>query len=112
MEKLVWSHEVIGWQTIDIHCYRDPKKGVVNNQILDWSFKVDGVLHNASQEKVFETVAVDVIRAALDGFNGQYWHWCITLYELFLIILLKLYIYIYIHTLLQYMYCIYWLCFC
>ena len=43
----------------------------MNNQILDWSFKVDGVLHNATQEQVFDTVATDMVTAALDGYNGK-----------------------------------------
>lgn len=69
-----FAHNMINLQpdgkTIDVHCYRDPKKGVVNNQIVDWSFKLDGVLHNANQERVYETVAFDVVRAALDGYSG------------------------------------------
>jgi len=57
-------------QTVNIHCSRDPKKGIVNNQLVDWSFKLDGIMHNASQEAVFNTTAVDVVTAALDGYNG------------------------------------------
>ena len=55
---------------MNIHCSRDPKKGIVNNQLVDWSFKLDGIMHNASQEAVFNTTAVDVVTAALDGYNG------------------------------------------
>jgi len=58
-------------QTVNIHCERDPKKGMVNNQIIDWSFKLDGIMHNASQEAVFSTTAADVVTAALDGYNGR-----------------------------------------
>jgi len=49
---------------------RDPKKGMVNNQVIDWSFKVDGVLHNACQDDVYATTTADVVTAALDGYNG------------------------------------------
>ena len=58
-------------QGINIHQKKESPKGVVNNQILDWSFRLDGVFHNASQDQVFETVASDVITSALDGYNGK-----------------------------------------
>ena len=58
-------------QSINAHLKRDPKKGVVNNQILDWSFKLDGIFHNATQEHVFSTVASDMVTSALDGYNGK-----------------------------------------
>lgn len=57
-------------KSVNAHLKRDPKKGVVNNQILDWSFKLDGIFHNATQEHVFSTVASDVVTSALDGYNG------------------------------------------
>lgn len=60
------------FQTVNIHCKRDARKGVVNNQILDWSFKMDGILHNASQENMYETCAQDVVSAAIDGYNGKF----------------------------------------
>lgn len=53
---------------------RDPKKGIVNNQILDWSFKLDGIFHNATQEHVFSTVASNLVTSAIDGYNGKYLH--------------------------------------
>lgn len=57
-------------KSINTHLKRDPKKGVVNNQILDWSFKLDGIFHNATQEHVFSTVASDMVTSALDGYNA------------------------------------------
>ena len=57
-------------QTINVHCRRDAKHGVVNNQILDWSFKLDGILHNASQEFVYSKVASNIVTKAVDGYNG------------------------------------------
>ncbi|KAJ8019432.1 Kinesin-like protein KIF9 [Holothuria leucospilota] len=56
--------------TINIHAKKNEKRGVVNNQLLDWTFKMDGILHNASQEKVFETVGADVVNRVLDGYNA------------------------------------------
>jgi len=57
-------------KSVNIHCSRDPRKGHINNQVSDWSFKLDGILHNASQEILFSTTAADVVTAALDGYNG------------------------------------------
>ncbi|KAL3854393.1 hypothetical protein ACJMK2_013664 [Sinanodonta woodiana] len=57
-------------KSINIHMKRDARKGVVNNQILDWSFRMDGIFHNSSQDQVFETVSSDIVTSALDGYNG------------------------------------------
>ncbi|XP_045153638.1 kinesin-like protein KIF9 [Echinops telfairi] len=69
-----FAHEMISYgedyKSIDIHLKKDTRKGVVNNQQTDWSFKLDGVLHDASQDLVYETVAKDVVSQALDGYNG------------------------------------------
>ncbi|KAM8758571.1 kinesin-like protein KIF9 isoform 2-T2 [Rhynchonycteris naso] len=69
-----FAHEMIRYgddnKTIDIHLKKDTRRGVVNNQQTDWSFKLDGVLHNASQDLVYETVAKEVVSQALDGYNG------------------------------------------
>ncbi|XP_037705587.1 kinesin-like protein KIF9 isoform X3 [Choloepus didactylus] len=69
-----FAHEMIKYgddnKSIDIHLRKDTRRGVVNNQQTDWSFKLDGVLHDASQDLVYETVAKDVVSQALDGYNG------------------------------------------
>ncbi|KAM5234261.1 kinesin-like protein KIF9 isoform 4-T9 [Hipposideros larvatus] len=69
-----FAHEMIRYRddnkTIDIHLERDTRRGVINNQQTDWSFKLDGVLHDASQDLVYETVAKDVVSQALNGYNG------------------------------------------
>jgi len=65
------SHVSAYCQTVSVHCERDPRKGMVNNQVMDWSFKLDGIMHNASQETVSATTTADVVTAALDGYNGQ-----------------------------------------
>ncbi|KAL8610516.1 Kinesin-like protein kif9 [Nucella lapillus] len=57
-------------KSVNVHLKRDPKKGVVNNQILDWSFKLDGIFHNATQEHVFSTVASDIVTSVMDGYNA------------------------------------------
>ncbi|NXN11695.1 KIF9 protein, partial [Indicator maculatus] len=57
-------------KTIDIYIKRDAKKGPVNNKQTDWSFRLDGVLHNASQELTYQAVAKNLVSEALLGYNG------------------------------------------
>ncbi|KAG9467959.1 hypothetical protein GDO78_013958 [Eleutherodactylus coqui] len=55
---------------IDIHLKKDENLGMVNNKRYDWSFKVDGILHNASQGLMYDMVAKSVVSRALQGYNG------------------------------------------
>ncbi|KAL6490359.1 hypothetical protein MHYP_G00007040 [Metynnis hypsauchen] len=57
-------------QTVNVRHRRDTKKGVVNNQMSSWSFRLNGVLHNVSQEEVYQSVAHSVVLRALEGYNG------------------------------------------
>jgi len=57
-------------KSVNIHCKKDLRRGYINNQILDWSFHLDRVLHNASQSDVYEECANDIVTKALDGYNG------------------------------------------
>ncbi|NXC47018.1 KIF9 protein, partial [Penelope pileata] len=57
-------------KSIDISIKKDAKKGAVNNTQTDWSFRLDGVLHNTSQELAYETVAKTLVSEALLGYNG------------------------------------------
>ncbi|NXL93378.1 KIF9 protein, partial [Alectura lathami] len=57
-------------KSIDIHIQKDAKKGVVNNKQTEWSFRLDGVLHHASQDLAYQTVAEELVSAALAGCNG------------------------------------------
>ncbi|XP_009697529.1 PREDICTED: kinesin-like protein KIF9, partial [Cariama cristata] len=57
-------------KSIDIYIKKDAKKGVVNNRQTDWSFRLDGVLHNTSQELAYKTVAKKLVSKALIGYNG------------------------------------------
>eukprot|EP00898_Chlorokybus_atmophyticus_P007392 jgi/Chlat1/7654/Chrsp64S07123 len=44
--------------------------GAVNNQAESISFKLDGILQNATQEATYAAIAADVVDAALAGYNG------------------------------------------
>ena len=36
----------------------------------DWYFKLDGVLHNSSQETVYGCCCSDIVTHVMDGYNG------------------------------------------
>ncbi|KAH3708306.1 kinesin-like protein KIF9 isoform X2 [Dreissena polymorpha] len=57
-------------KSVNVHVTKDGRKGVVNNQIQDYSFKLDGIFHNSTQDQVFDTVASGIVTSALDGYNG------------------------------------------
>ncbi|NXW81937.1 KIF9 protein, partial [Alopecoenas beccarii] len=57
-------------KSVNIYIKKDARKGVVNNTQTDWSFRLDGVLHNTSQELAYETVAQKLVSEALIGYNG------------------------------------------
>ncbi|XP_068032995.1 kinesin-like protein KIF9 [Anomalospiza imberbis] len=57
-------------KSIDIYIQKSPRGGAVNNSQTDWSFRLDGLLHNTSQEMVYETVAKGLVSKALQGYNG------------------------------------------
>jgi len=59
-------------KTINIHTNRKGRgvDGAVNNQMTDWSFKLDGLLNNATQEQVYDAVAEDLVHQVMEGYNG------------------------------------------
>eukprot|EP00002_Diphylleia_rotans_P005576 TRINITY_DN1474_c0_g1_i4.p1 TRINITY_DN1474_c0_g1~~TRINITY_DN1474_c0_g1_i4.p1 ORF type:complete len:689 (-),score=135.14 TRINITY_DN1474_c0_g1_i4:497-2563(-) len=57
-------------KTINIHVGRSEESGFVNNQQEDWNFRYDGILHNASQEKVYDDIGREVVNSVLEGYNG------------------------------------------
>eukprot|EP01137_Pigoraptor_chileana_P026532 Opistho-2@7958 len=56
-------------KSINIHIDKKDQ-GFINNQQLDWNFKVDNILHNASQEAIYDDCARSIVVKTLDGFNG------------------------------------------
>ncbi|NXE96918.1 KIF9 protein, partial [Menura novaehollandiae] len=57
-------------KSINIYIKKDARGGFVNNTQTGWSFRLDGLLHNTSQELVYDTVARDLVAKALLGYNG------------------------------------------
>ncbi|KAI9203521.1 P-loop containing nucleoside triphosphate hydrolase protein [Polychytrium aggregatum] len=44
--------------------------GYINNQQENWDFKFDNILHNASQETVYEDCGTSIVKGLLEGYNG------------------------------------------
>ena len=58
-------------QTGQVDVYIPKTPGLhVNNQQERWSFQFDDILHNASQEIVYEKCAMDMVDSALTGYNS------------------------------------------
>uniref|UniRef100_A0A8C4WZJ2 Kinesin motor domain-containing protein n=1 Tax=Eptatretus burgeri TaxID=7764 RepID=A0A8C4WZJ2_EPTBU len=57
-------------QTVIIHADKGTTKGVVSNQLIKWSFPVDGVFHNCSQEVVYNRAVKNAVSQVLSGYNG------------------------------------------
>ena len=59
--------------TLNIHLGRHIGKGVeggVNNQNTDWTFNFDQILTDASQQKVYDLAAKDIVENVIQGYNG------------------------------------------
>ncbi|XP_065889212.1 kinesin-like protein KIF9 isoform X2 [Dysidea avara] len=57
-------------KAVCVHCSRNEEQGYINNQVLDWNFKMDGVLHNTSQDDTFEVVGREAVTGAMEGYNA------------------------------------------
>lgn len=58
-------------QSVSVSVKRREDFGVVNHQKEDFNFKFTGsILHNASQEQVYETVGEEAVSAAIEGYNS------------------------------------------
>lgn len=57
-----------GQVTVDLR--RRQAGGILQNQTDVFGFKFDKVMHNASQETVYEESCRDIVASVLDGFNG------------------------------------------
>ncbi|XP_057314195.1 kinesin-like protein KIF9 [Hydractinia symbiolongicarpus] len=58
-------------KSLNIHAEKEKQNvGYINNQISDWHFQTDGILHNASQEEVYKTCTSGILKNALDGYNN------------------------------------------
>lgn len=57
-------------KVIHIHIPKNQDGGYINNQQEDWDFRFDHIMHNASQEMVYEECGTPIVKSLLDGYNG------------------------------------------
>ncbi|EDV21150.1 uncharacterized protein TRIADDRAFT_30839 [Trichoplax adhaerens] len=57
-------------KTIVLHDEKATDNSFINNKVHDWTFNVDKVLHNASQEAVYDECGKDTVSKALNGYNS------------------------------------------
>lgn len=53
-----------------MHIPKPVDKGIINNQQESWKYKFDKILHNASQEDVFDYCARGLISTVIEGYNA------------------------------------------
>lgn len=69
-ENHCYNFKLLCCQTVTLSMAKDGNQGLVNNQKEQWTFKFDKIMHNASQEEVFEYCAQQAVHKVVDGFNG------------------------------------------
>jgi len=57
-------------KTIDVHIPRDSSQGIINNQQEDWKFQFNEILHNSSQEAVYDSMSRQLVQSVVQGYNG------------------------------------------
>lgn len=71
--RLTFILQKIYTQSIDIYIPRDAEKGHINNSAEQWRFQLNKILHNASQEQVFEDTTAPLIQGCFQGYNGMFY---------------------------------------
>jgi len=56
--------------SIVIRTEKNEESGHVNNQTDQWKFSFEKILHNASQDEVYEQSATEIIQSVVEGYNG------------------------------------------
>jgi kinesin family protein 6/9 len=56
--------------SVEVFIKKKEQQGVVNNARTNYSFTPDAVLHNASQDIVYEEAARDIVSGVMHGYNG------------------------------------------
>jgi kinesin family member 6/9 len=44
--------------------------GSVNNQLDNWKFNFNNILHNATQDDVYDLSAAPIVQSVVSGYNG------------------------------------------
>lgn len=70
LDSLEWNTCRVQGDSINIKVPKSEADGLINNQQENFSFKMDGVLENASQDAVYSTTTHEVVDSLLAGING------------------------------------------
>lgn len=57
-------------KSLHIHIPKNEEWGYINNQQENWDFKFDKILHNCSQETLYDECGHSVVRGLLEGYNA------------------------------------------
>ncbi|KAJ3248926.1 Kinesin-like protein kif9 [Chytriomyces hyalinus] len=57
-------------KSVHIHIPKGIDGGFINNQQENWDFRFDSILHNASQEKVYDDCGHQIVKSVMEGYNG------------------------------------------
>ncbi|KAJ9446703.1 Kinesin-like protein KLP1 [Diplonema papillatum] len=64
------SLQFLEGSTVGFYYPRRKDKGPLNNTQEHYSFRLDDILHNASQERVFDATCRNIVDSVVQGFNG------------------------------------------
>ncbi|KAI9349548.1 P-loop containing nucleoside triphosphate hydrolase protein [Obelidium mucronatum] len=57
-------------KSVHIHIPKGQDGGFINNQQENWDFKFDNILHNASQEKLYDECGLPIVKSVMEGYHG------------------------------------------
>ncbi|KAI9361218.1 P-loop containing nucleoside triphosphate hydrolase protein [Zopfochytrium polystomum] len=57
-------------KSVHIHIPKGSDGGFINNQQENWDFRFDNLLHNVSQEKLYDECGVPIVKSVLEGYHG------------------------------------------
>ncbi|XP_012566927.2 kinesin-like protein KIF9 [Hydra vulgaris] len=56
-------------KSLNVNIRKEKENGYIDNQVREWNFKTCGILHNASQNIVYEKCAAPLVSKYLDGYS-------------------------------------------
>ncbi|KAJ3411524.1 Kinesin-like protein kif9 [Chytridiales sp. JEL 0842] len=69
-----FAHDLIRFdndqKNIHIHIPKGSDGGFINNQQENWDFRFDSILHNSSQEKVYDDCGSQITKSFMEGYHG------------------------------------------
>ena len=60
-------------KTIEVFIPKDSSQGLINNQQENWKFRFTELLHNSTQEEVYETSSREIVHSVIEGPQTNKW---------------------------------------